>query len=75
MHVEAALDRNYELFEAYCVRNVFSIPAGHVPEYLAECANTGNVDDSVDAEMAAIMGELQKVPIVKIMIYFCRQKS
>ena len=68
MHVESALDRNYELFEAYSVRNVFSIPAGHVPEYLAECASTGGVDDGVDAEMAIIMGELQKALFYSVLL-------
>lgn len=62
MHVESTLDRNYELFEAYCVRNVFCIPEGHVPEYLAECAVGEEMDGGeLDTEMASILGELQKV--------------
>jgi hypothetical protein len=67
MQVEAALDRNYELFEAYCIRNVFSIPDGHIPEHLIECqqheVGVGRLeqDSADDKELAEMMGELQLV--------------
>lgn len=31
--VEAAVDRNFELFEMYCLRNVFQLPPGYLLPY------------------------------------------
>mgnify|MGYP002783727030 FL=1 len=59
------MDKNYELFEAYCIRNVFSLPANHVPSYQRELSlgddNPSITDADIDAELQAVVSELQKV--------------
>ena len=61
LQVEQAIDKNYELFEAYCIRNVFSLPAGHVPPHMQKLKTSEECAEDVDAELAAVMAELQKV--------------
>lgn len=60
--MEEALDRHYELFEAYCIRNVFSIPDAFTYTHDRDLLDCPEEDKAtVDKELQAVMGQLQAV--------------
>lgn len=60
--VETRFGRNYELFEAYVIKNVFVIPDSFVLPHLRDLVVADNNDeDAIDEEIAGLAARLQVV--------------
>lgn len=67
--MEAALDRNFELFEAYCIRNVFSVPDNYQPLHVQALLDCEEDESCIDKELQTIMSELESVYIILYVIF------
>ena len=58
--VENAIDRNFELFEMYCTRNVFKLPDGYILPRIEELLETMNLNVD-EQEFARLLDNFQHV--------------
>lgn len=66
MHFDDILNKNFQLFEAYCIRNVFSIPEGYIPSYRLQCKTVESEEDiaKLDSDLSMVINQLKKVTFI-----------